>query len=138
MFKKLFGLLIVGLMLACGALSGVNATPSDSKVQDTFNFNFTINTTYSLTYDEFTALYVALLEDPNLNNWVYKNTNVFYGTSFGFAENESVIDLFSITPIPYYDLIKANKLYNKSSVVEIPYHNGTDRVNATVNINIHK
>jgi hypothetical protein len=42
MFKKLFGLLIVGLMLACGALSGVNAKPHqhgyfESKIIDKNN-----------------------------------------------------------------------------------------------------
>jgi hypothetical protein len=146
MFKKMFGLLIVGLMLACGALSGVSAAPLPSKFQDTFDFNFTIGKTYSLNSIQGRVLVMALNEDKSLvcwGNFSDDNKEFKLNRSYGFKMYDSLIDVSSIfknninKDFPDKFEAKAHKPYNKSSVIEVPYWNETDciGVNTTVNIN---
>jgi hypothetical protein len=139
-------------MLACGALSCVNATPSDSKFQDTFNFDFKIGNNYSLEDDEAYALYHALYKDTSLISWnkSIETINTYSRTdSFGFTKNESVIDLVStasIDPIDHdLENLKfqtiAHKPYQRSSVIQVPYcyvNNEIMYKDIRVNINIHE
>jgi hypothetical protein len=151
MFKKMFGLLIVGLMLACGTLSGVNAENVGSKFQDNFNFDFKIGEDYELysTYlngsDHAKALAVlkyALLSDNNLVNWGTWNRNStgYKVTShYGFDKSKSgrVIDIIlSGNKDSFKTVARGYKPYNKSSVIEVSYN--CTLVNTTVNINIHE